>query len=59
LPTGATIRKHHHGSLAVVNAQGELLASVGDVDSQHSLIIKPLQAMPCAGGWALRTRKRR
>jgi L-asparaginase II len=38
----------HHGSLAVVNAKGQLLASVGDVDSllftRSSL--KPFQAMP-------------
>ncbi len=38
----------HHGSLAVVDAQGHLLASVGDVDfpvfTRSSL--KPFQAMP-------------
>ncbi|MGE0098359.1 MAG: asparaginase [Hydrogenophaga sp.] len=38
----------HHGSLAVVNTQGELLASVGDV---HAALftrsaLKPFQAMP-------------
>lgn len=38
----------HHGSLAVVNAQGELLASVGDVDSPlfTRSSLKPFQAMP-------------
>lgn len=38
----------HHGSLAVVNAQGELLASVGDIDSPlfTRSSLKPFQAMP-------------
>ncbi len=38
----------HHGSLAVVNAQGQLLASVGDVDSPlfTRSSLKPFQAMP-------------
>ena len=38
----------HHGSFAVVNAQGELLASVGDVDSPlfTRSSLKPFQAMP-------------
>ena len=38
----------HHGSLAVVNAQGELLASVGDIDSPlfTRSALKPFQAMP-------------
>lgn len=38
----------HHGSLAVVNAQGELLASAGDVDSPlfTRSSLKPFQAMP-------------
>lgn len=38
----------HHGSLAVVDVQGELLASVGDVDSPlfTRSSLKPFQAMP-------------
>jgi L-asparaginase II len=38
----------HHGSLAVVNAQGQLLASVGDVRSPlfTRSALKPFQAMP-------------
>ncbi|MFW2355694.1 asparaginase [Hydrogenophaga sp.] len=38
----------HHGSLAVVNAQGQLLASVGDVGSPlfTRSSLKPFQAMP-------------
>ncbi|MBT9466905.1 asparaginase [Hydrogenophaga sp.] len=38
----------HHGSLAVVNAQGQLLASVGDVESPlfTRSSLKPFQAMP-------------
>lgn len=38
----------HHGSLAVVNAQGRLLASVGDVRSPlfTRSALKPFQAMP-------------
>ena len=38
----------HHGSLAVVNVQGQLLASVGDVDSPlfTRSSLKPFQAMP-------------
>ncbi|MFN3495537.1 MAG: asparaginase, partial [Hydrogenophaga sp.] len=38
----------HHGSLAVVNAQGQLLASVGDVHSSlfTRSSLKPFQAMP-------------
>ncbi len=38
----------HYGSLAVVNAQGQLLASVGDVDSPlfTRSSLKPFQAMP-------------
>jgi L-asparaginase II len=38
----------HHGSLAVVNAQGQLLASVGDVDAPlfTRSSLKPFQAMP-------------
>ena len=38
----------HQGSLAVVNAQGQLLASVGDVDSPlfTRSSLKPFQAMP-------------
>jgi L-asparaginase II len=38
----------HHGSLAVVNVRGELLASVGDVDSPMFTrsSLKPFQAMP-------------
>ncbi len=38
----------HHGSLAVVNAKGQLLASVGDVDSPlfTRSSLKPFQAMP-------------
>jgi L-asparaginase II len=38
----------HHGSLAVVNAKGHLLASVGDVDAPvfTRSALKPFQAMP-------------
>ena len=38
----------HHGSLAVVDAKGRLLASVGDVDSPlfTRSSLKPFQAMP-------------
>ncbi len=38
----------HHGSIAVVNAQGDLLASLGDVDSPlfTRSSLKPFQAMP-------------
>jgi len=38
----------HHGSFAVVNAQGQLLASVGDVDAPlfTRSSLKPFQAMP-------------
>lgn len=38
----------HHGSMAVVNARGDLLASVGDVDSPlfTRSSLKPFQAMP-------------
>ena len=38
----------HHGSLAVVNAQGRQLASVGDVEAPlfTRSPIKPFQAMP-------------
>ncbi len=38
----------HHGSLAVVDAQGQLLASVGDVESPlfTRSSLKPFQAMP-------------
>ena len=38
----------HHGSLAVVDAQGRLLARVGDVDSPlfTRSALKPFQAMP-------------
>lgn len=38
----------HHGSMAVVNARGELLASVGDVDAPlfTRSSLKPFQAMP-------------
>lgn len=38
----------HHGSLAVVNAQGQLLASVGDVGAPlfTRSALKPFQAMP-------------
>lgn len=38
----------HHGSVAVVNARGELLASVGDVASPlfTRSALKPFQAMP-------------
>ncbi len=38
----------HHGSLAVVNAQGQLLVSVGDVRSPlfTRSALKPFQAMP-------------
>jgi L-asparaginase II len=38
----------HHGSLAVVNAQGKLLASVGDVQAPlfTRSALKPFQAMP-------------
>lgn len=38
----------HHGSLAVVNAQGQLLASVGDVRAPMFTrsALKPFQAMP-------------
>eukprot|EP01136_Pigoraptor_vietnamica_P003926 Opistho-1_new@33791 len=38
----------HHGSVAVVNAGGELLASVGDVASPlfTRSALKPFQAMP-------------
>lgn len=38
----------HHGSIAVVNAQGALLASLGDVDSPlfTRSSLKPFQAMP-------------
>ena len=38
----------HHGSLAVVNARGALLASVGDVESPlfTRSSLKPFQAMP-------------
>ncbi|MDP2263536.1 MAG: asparaginase [Hydrogenophaga sp.] len=38
----------HYGSLAVVDAQGQLLASVGDVDSPlfTRSALKPFQAMP-------------
>jgi L-asparaginase II len=38
----------HHGSLAVMNAKGQLLASVGDVDSPlfTRSSLKPFQAMP-------------
>jgi len=38
----------HHGSMAVVNARGELLASVGDIQSPlfTRSALKPFQAMP-------------
>lgn len=38
----------HHGSIAVVNAQGALLASVGDVETPlfTRSALKPFQAMP-------------
>lgn len=44
----------HHGSLAVVDAQGRLLASVGDVDSAlfTRSSLKPFQAMPLIAGFA-------
>lgn len=44
----------HHGSLAVVDAQGTLLARVGDVDSPlfTRSSLKPFQAMPLIAGFA-------
>jgi L-asparaginase II len=44
----------HHGSLAVVDAQGRLLASVGDVDAPlfTRSSLKPFQAMPLIARFA-------
>ena len=44
----------HHGSLAVVSAQGQLLAWVGDVDTPlfTRSALKPFQAMPLVAGYA-------
>lgn len=44
----------HHGSLAVVDAQGRLLASVGDVDSPlfTRSSLKPFQALPLIAQFA-------
>ncbi len=44
----------HHGSLAVVNAQGQLLAHVGDVEAPlfTRSSLKPFQAMPLIAQFA-------
>ncbi len=53
VPITVVFRGHHpenihHGSLAVVNAKGQLLASVGDVNAAlyTRSALKPFQAMP-------------
>ncbi len=44
----------HHGSVAVVDAQGRLIASTGDVTSPlfTRSCLKPFQAMPLIAHWA-------
>lgn len=58
-PMAATFRggnpeNIHFGSLALVNASGQLLAQVGDVDTPifTRSALKPFQAMPLVARWA-------